>query len=484
MDEVATDLVGDLQRLAVDADERAIKRAYAKALKVIRPDEDAAGFQQLNEAYQAALAVAAWRARSAQDDAPDPGDDAPSIPAVEDVQTLHAPSAPAVVPSVPVAPVAPEAANGPQVATLDLERFARSVVEQATRSQPEDMSRWLRDHPELWSLTDKPRIGYAVLDRLHEVDAPVHEDTFDALAATFGWNELGSGVDPLEVDECRTRLQGLWLFRQEAATRRALVREPDWRRLLPVEDDPRVARLVRPWNRLRALVSAALPGRADGMDALIGRVRVQAAHIALQPRQVQFWLALCRPREVNAAKMQLATFRSALLGAAFASFLLGLGLADGLAGGQGGYWGYAELAVVGGAGLLLVGSLILPLRGFVHWQTGAEHPRKRTWILRLLVIPVLALVALWIMRETGARPWGILLAWPVAALALVRLVARGPFRVAFSPWMLGLAVVFIPALKFSLVVLAVGELAVAAALLLWIIDAVNHVSLAHAPRRR
>ena len=39
-------------------DERAIKRAYAKQLKTTRPDDDAAAYQRLCEAFDYALAVA------------------------------------------------------------------------------------------------------------------------------------------------------------------------------------------------------------------------------------------------------------------------------------------------------------------------------------------------------------------------------------------------------------------------------------------
>ena len=47
--------------LGPDADERAVKRAYAARLKATRPDTDPEGFQRLNAAYQAALAwVQSW----------------------------------------------------------------------------------------------------------------------------------------------------------------------------------------------------------------------------------------------------------------------------------------------------------------------------------------------------------------------------------------------------------------------------------------
>ncbi|MCD9568195.1 J domain-containing protein [Pseudomonas protegens] len=61
-----------LLELPEDADERSIKRSYARQLKITRPDEDAEGFQRLREAYEQALQLARWREDEAADGCPEP----------------------------------------------------------------------------------------------------------------------------------------------------------------------------------------------------------------------------------------------------------------------------------------------------------------------------------------------------------------------------------------------------------------------------
>jgi len=55
--------------IAATSDEREIRRAYGRRLKVTRPEDDPAAFQALNEAYQMALRMAQFARADEQDDA-------------------------------------------------------------------------------------------------------------------------------------------------------------------------------------------------------------------------------------------------------------------------------------------------------------------------------------------------------------------------------------------------------------------------------
>ena len=58
-----------LLELAPDADERTVKRAYAKRLRITRPDDDPEAFQQLHEAYKSALEWAQYRVQWEEEEA-------------------------------------------------------------------------------------------------------------------------------------------------------------------------------------------------------------------------------------------------------------------------------------------------------------------------------------------------------------------------------------------------------------------------------
>lgn len=159
-----------LLSLTPDADERSIKRAYARLLKTHRPDENPDEFQRLREAYEASLAEARWRAQADEDVAPL----AVSVPT---------PECPPLV--IPVESVdIPTAISPPEPS---LEQMQQWLVEGKDRQVMDALRLWLASD---WLVPFEHRQQFEqnVLEWLES--APQWSPAFfDGVCKVMGWDE-------------------------------------------------------------------------------------------------------------------------------------------------------------------------------------------------------------------------------------------------------------------------------------------------------
>ncbi|QNK00630.1 hypothetical protein [Dyella telluris] len=184
-----------------DADERELKRVYAKRLKETRPDVDPAGFQELRARYEAAQAwcrQAAHVATPAVDNTPSPPVEAGSPPVDEATTPPPAASWRAVK--------FDEAQPATHASPFDAERFATAFLQTAATRHPLDLLSWLQEQPELWSLRAKQQAGHVVLRRLFRDQPPMTAASFDNTLQFFGMDHALAGVDPLHLQQLRTNL--------------------------------------------------------------------------------------------------------------------------------------------------------------------------------------------------------------------------------------------------------------------------------------
>lgn len=184
--------------LSPGANEKSIRLAYARLLKIHRPDEDPAAFQRLHTAYQQALQWCRHQASipAAGEVVPQPHD-APVAPAFSERLQQSRP--------MPLAPLATRAiphdrSDSPRFVPED---FARELSLIAVQGDSEALQRWLENHPGLWSLQLKQALGATLLQKLAHHPMPMPANCFDTLLAYFELDQVSRGANALLLKSLR-----------------------------------------------------------------------------------------------------------------------------------------------------------------------------------------------------------------------------------------------------------------------------------------
>lgn len=381
--------------VAEDADERAIKSAYARRLREVRPDRDPAGFQQLHTAYKAALEMSRARGIPARRPLP-PIVAAPVQPALgvltlddEDENPAQDTDAPPAEPAVAAQPL-PLPAPAPPA--FDFERFFAQLRALVRDAGAAEITPWLQNEPAFWSLAQKAGVRQVLLNRLDQERVPMPVDCFDALLAFFDLDHVLAGVDAFAVQRLRRQLHLQWellpeKFAQLAARMRrdppTVRSEAELRELL---DEAR-----RPLTLGRLLHWAGQPKHALRFAVFAQRLSY-GQPVELPPefdqKTIRFWTEAANTREPTWRTLGMAAVHSLMWS------LIGVGVVLAYAFGRSTENLRGPAFVVGG--LIALGAFVyfgaIAWRALLRWLGMRERlgdPAWRYW-LRLGLIPTLA----------------------------------------------------------------------------------------------
>jgi hypothetical protein len=417
--------------LGPDADERAVKRAYAAKLKTVRPDADAEGFQRLHAAYQQALEWVRER-----------GEDAANVVALE--------TPPAESSSEPIDGSEPQPhtvytetlsaealferlnaddelqtvdrsfdPGGDEINVLvrpdgsqdnerfNLEDFLSDCAELAMNGRVGELLDWLNAQPFLWSLEHKAQVAHWLLRFLHEQRPPIEAGRFDVLADFFGLLDLNSGYDAYFIQHLRHRLQLAWETRTGQVRALAQRTGIDGGSLASTIRQVRrmLRQIKRPLNILQALIAASMPMYPTAVRRFIHRLdfgNLDDFPPEINPEQIAFWDAAGDRTRISKPRLQVGATRCvvyALIG------MLGTLLVKAMTPDS-----VIELGIAWKSGAIM---LLAMLQGWLmmlggqacaQWQClpeAEEGAEERFRWLRLALIPILALLAVALDQGLG-----------------------------------------------------------------------------------
>ncbi|WP_458071855.1 J domain-containing protein [Rhodanobacter sp. BL-MT-08] len=464
--------------LPADADERAIKRAYAQRLRQTRPEDDPAGFQELHAAYQAALDWCRQRALSELASV----DDAAAPPAANDDPSVESTAVPAAIsPAVDTSDARISAkAVSPPMPTFSMQAFCDEAITLATKGDADELQRWLGRHPALWSLQLKAQAGRLLVQQIYRQEPPMPAACLSTILRFFDLDHALAGHDPLALQMLQRRTQLAWELqpdhRGELIARLRMRDKPDRKKL-----ERTLRQLALPFHWPQVLLSGLDVTRPRRIAETVGRLTggmPDALPVSIRRDQLAFWLAAADRTRVSKPRLLLGLSRS--VAGMFAMLLVGL-----LCGPV--FSVYPDRFTAGPA-FFLVGcaaaagmawALLMAWLPLENWHSRREElPARWPWLC-LLLVPLLCAAGM-LLTLSPFPSTSLLLILPATLLALRRYGRRQGGGKIFA---VGRRFIWVTAVVLSQIVHALKESNVAAddiaflpgvlagvAVLIWSID--------------
>lgn len=323
-------------------DEREIKRAYARRLRMVRPDDDPVGFQVLHEAYQYCLGYAQqlrWQAfeqaaeQPQDDDAwargeaglrqhdDGPHDDGPHDDGPHDrgrdghAAADSAPAGPCEFEHARVEPATalqqPESLEADDAPPrlwpeFDFDAFMSELLQRAAYQSSDGLRRWLQQSEPLYSLDLKLALRAPVSQVLAEIERPLPVETTQAIFEFFSLDV----VDPHDA----------WLHEHALQAHTRAESSQRFKRTLEALQSPRVKpvdrlltrELIGPWHRGRRLFVALvplLPTRLMHAFKALQGIDPEQAQSQLDPGNVAFWRAATDATRFSRPRLGIVAIR-------------------------------------------------------------------------------------------------------------------------------------------------------------------------------